>query len=73
MVKLLLKHWHVFIQKILNLARRGGELGYMGRGMLDPTFAAAAFNLTDPKKLSKIIESEFGYHIIQLVDRRGDK
>ena len=54
-------------------ARRGGELGYMGRGMLDPTFAAAAFNLTDPKKLSKIIESEFGYHIIQLVDRRGDK
>ena len=54
-------------------ARRGGELGYMGRGMLDPTFAAAAFNLTDPKKLSKIIESEFGYHIIQLIDRRGDK
>lgn len=54
-------------------ARRGGELGYMGRGMLDPTFAAAAFNLTDPKKISKIVESEFGYHIIQLIDRRGDK
>ena len=54
-------------------ARQGGELGYMGRGMLDPAFAAAAFNLTDPKKVSKIVESEFGYHIIQLVDKRGDK
>ncbi len=54
-------------------ARRGGELGYMGRGMLDPAFAAAAFNLTDPKKISKVVESEFGYHIIQLIDRRGEK
>ena len=32
-----------------------------------------AFNLTDPKKISKIVETEFGYHIIQLIDRRGDK
>ena len=54
-------------------ARQGGELGYMGRGMLDPAFATVAFNLTDPKKVSKIVESEFGYHIIQLIDRRGDK
>lgn len=54
-------------------ARQGGELGYVGRGMLDPAFATAAFNLTDPKKVSKIVESEFGYHIIQLIDRRGDK
>ena len=54
-------------------ARQGGELGYMGRGVLDPAFAAAAFNLTDPKKISKVVESEFGYHIIQLIDRRGDK
>lgn len=54
-------------------ACQGGELGFMGRGMLDPTFAAAAFNLTDPKKVSKVVESEFGYHIIQLIDRRGDK
>ena len=45
----------------------------MGRGVLDPAFAAAAFNLTDPKKVSKVVESEFGYHIIQLIDRRGDK
>lgn len=54
-------------------ARMGGELGYMGRGMLDPAFAAVAFNLTDPNKISKIVESEFGYHIIQLIDKRGDK
>ena len=54
-------------------ARQGGELGFMGRGMLDPAFAQVAFNLTDPKKVSKIVESEFGYHIIQLIDKRGDK
>lgn len=54
-------------------ARRGGELDYTGRGMLDPAFAAVAFNLTDPKTVSKIVESEFGYHIIQLIDKRGDK
>jgi peptidyl-prolyl cis-trans isomerase SurA len=41
--------------------------------MLDPAFANVAFNLTDPKKISKIVESEFGYHIIQLIDKRGDK
>ena len=54
-------------------ARRGGELDYTGRGMLDPAFANVAFGLTDPKKVSKIVESEFGYHIIQLIDKRGDK
>ena len=54
-------------------ARQGGELGYTGRGVLDPAFANVAFNLTDPKKISKIVESEFGFHIIRLVDKRGDK
>ncbi len=54
-------------------ARRGGELDYTGRATLDPAFAAVAFSMTDPKKISKIVESEFGYHIIQLVDKRGDK
>ncbi len=55
-------------------ARQGGEFEeYMGRGMLDPAFAAVAFNLTDPKKISKIVETEYGYHIIQLIDKRGDK
>lgn len=54
-------------------ARYGGELGFVGRGTLDPSFAAVAFNLTDPRKISKIVESEYGYHIIQLIDKRGDK
>ena len=54
-------------------ARRGGELDLMGRGTLDPAFAQVAFNLTDPKKVSKIVESEFGFHIIQLIEKRGDK
>ena len=54
-------------------ARLGGEIDYTGRGVLDPSFAAVAFNLTDPKKISKVVESEFGFHIIQLVDKRGDK
>jgi len=53
--------------------RSGGEMDYVGRGVLDPAFASVAFNLTDPKKISKIVESEFGFHIIQLVDKRGDK
>lgn len=54
-------------------ARQGGEMDYVGRGMLDPAFASVAFNLTDPTKVSKIVESEFGYHIIQLIDKRGEK
>ena len=54
-------------------ARRGGELDFMGRGELDPAFATVAFNLTDPDKISKIVESEYGYHIIQLMEKRGDR
>lgn len=54
-------------------ARRGGELDYAGRGTLDPAFANVAFNLTDPDKVSKVVESEFGFHIIQLIDKRGDR
>ena len=54
-------------------ARQGGEMPYMGKGELDPGFANVAFSLTDTKKVSKIAQSEFGYHIIQLIDKRGDK
>ena len=53
--------------------RRGGELGFMGRGELVPEFANVAFNLQDPNKVSKIVESEFGFHIIQLIEKRGDR
>lgn len=54
-------------------ARRGGEMDFVGRGELVPEFATVAFNLTDPKKVSKIVETEYGYHIIQLIERRGDR
>ncbi len=54
-------------------ARQGGEMDYMGKMELDPAFANVAWSLTDSKKVSKIVESQFGYHIIQLVDKRGDK
>lgn len=53
-------------------AVRGGELGYFPKSKLDPAFAEAAFNLK-PGKISKIVESEYGFHIIQLIDRQGDK
>lgn len=54
-------------------ARQGGEMDFMGRGQLVPEFAAVAFNLTDPKKVSKVVETEYGFHIIQLVEKRGDR
>lgn len=52
-------------------ARNGGELDYMGRGNLDPAYAAAAFNLKGDK-ISNVVKSDFGYHIIQVVDRKGE-
>lgn len=51
----------------------GGELGFKGRNAFVPEFSAVAFQLSDPKKVSKIVETEFGYHIIQLIERRGDR
>ena len=54
-------------------ARRGGELGFSGRGQFQPEFSAVAFNLTDPEKVSKIVETEDGFHIMQLIEKRGDK
>lgn len=54
-------------------ARNGGELGYTGRSQWVPEFANVAFSLNDPKKVSKIVKTEFGYHIIQLIDKKGDR
>ena len=53
--------------------RRGGETGFTGRGEWVPQFANVAFNLQEPNKISKIVETEFGYHIIQLIEKRGDR
>ncbi len=52
---------------------QGGELGYQPRSAWVPEFANVAFNLNDPKKVSRIVETEYGYHIIQLIDKRGDQ
>lgn len=52
---------------------RGGEIGFMGRGHLEPEYAAVAFNLNDTKKVSKIVQTQYGYHIIQLIEKRGDR
>jgi peptidyl-prolyl cis-trans isomerase SurA len=54
-------------------ARQGGELGYSGRAEWVPEFANVAFSLTDPNTVSKIVQTEFGYHILQLIGRKGDK
>ena len=52
-------------------AKKGGELGFHGRGEFAPEFEAAAFNLRDGE-ISEVIETEFGFHIIQMIERRGD-
>lgn len=54
-------------------AQNGGDCGFKGKGELVPEFAAVAFNLTDPAKVSKIVETEYGFHIIQLIERMGDR
>ncbi|MDR2682306.1 MAG: peptidylprolyl isomerase, partial [Dysgonamonadaceae bacterium] len=54
-------------------AKQGGALGFQGKGFLLPEFAAVAFELSDPKRVSRIVETEYGYHIIQLIEKRGDR
>lgn len=54
-------------------ARQGGDLGFFGKADMDPAFSNVAFSLTDPRKVSKVVQSEFGFHIIQLIEKRGDK
>ena len=54
-------------------AKRGGELGFVGKGQLVTEFADVAFNLNDPKRVSRIVQTEYGYHIIQLIEKKGDR
>ena len=54
-------------------AKNGGELGYVSRNDLVPEFAAVAFNLKNPDDISGIVETDFGYHVIQLIDRKGER
>lgn len=52
-------------------AKKGGELGFTGRGEFAPEFEMVAFNLRDGE-ISEVVETQFGFHIIQLIERRGD-
>ena len=54
-------------------ASNGGETGFRGKGYWVPEFTNVAFNLNDPKKVSKIVETEFVFHLIQLIEKRGDR
>ena len=54
-------------------AKHGGELGFVGKGTLVPEFAEVAFNLNDPKRVSRVVQTEYGYHIIQLIEKKGDR
>jgi len=54
-------------------ARQGGDLGFFGRGMMEVEFSNVAFALTEVGKVSRVVETEYGFHIIQLVEKRGDR
>ena len=52
-------------------AKKGGELGFTGKGEFAPEFENVAFNLHEGE-ISEVVETQFGFHIIQLIERRGD-
>ena len=54
-------------------AENGGDLGWFGKGIMDPAFEDAAFILANKGDVSDIIKSEFGYHIIKLTDSRAEQ
>ena len=53
-------------------ANNGGELGFMSRGELLPEFERAAFRLKD-NEISEVVETKFGFHLIQMIERRGEQ
>lgn len=54
-------------------AKQNGELGFVNRGDLVPEFEAAAFRLKNVEEVSPVIQTQFGFHIVQLIERRGEK
>ncbi len=53
-------------------ASKGGELGLFSRGSMAPEFESSAFNLKNKNDISEIIKTKFGYHLLQLIERKGD-
>lgn len=53
-------------------AAKGGELGMFGRGSMAPEFESAAYNLKNKNDISEVIKTKFGYHLLQLIERKGD-
>jgi peptidyl-prolyl cis-trans isomerase SurA len=53
-------------------AQAGGDLGFFGRGEMVPEFEGVAFKLK-PGEVSPVIRTKYGYHILQLIERRGDR
>lgn len=54
-------------------AMQSGELGFHNRADFVPEFSNVAWNLNDPSKISRIVETEYGFHIIQLIEKRGEQ
>lgn len=53
-------------------AQNGGQYNGIKMGMMVPEFEKVAFSLTKPGEISEVFETEFGFHFIQLISRKGD-
>lgn len=53
-------------------AMKGGELGFVSKTDLVPEFSQVAFNLTSPIDVSPVVETEYGFHIIQMIEKKGN-
>lgn len=62
----------VLYSEDLGSSKKGGEIGFVGKAEVEPEFAAAAFELK-PGNISPVIESRYGFHIIEMIERRGEK